>query len=284
MSKPRLTIIIPCYNEADSIEACLQSVQQQMHAQWECLVVDDGSSDKTVAVVESFLQQDTRIQLFKQMHSGPAKARNLAASHARGEILVFVDADMVLHKNYLYALCAPIINDKVTGTFTRSEMVANWDNPWARCWNYEYTHSKTKKRLPPHHPATSHVFRAITKAAFDSVGGFDDVGYNDDWTLSQKLNEKAVAADAAVVFHSNPASATEVALQASWVGKRAYKLGALGALWALFRANPLFSLLLGIAKALYFLEPHYLVFKHIYNAGLTVGILLSFTSPKGVRK
>lgn len=275
MSKPQLTIIIPCYNEADSIEACLQSVQQQTSSQWECLVVDDGSIDKTVELVESFSRNDTRIQLFKQTHLGPAKARNLAASKATGEILVFVDADMVLDQHYAQVLTEPIAKKQAIGTFTRTEIVANWDNPWAKCWNYEYTRAKTNRRLPPNHPATSKVFRAITKEAFDSVGGFDDIGYNDDWTLSKKLGIEAIAADDAIVYHTNPASAAEVSLQASWVGKRDYKFGILGSLWAVCRANPFFSLVMGIMKAIYFAEPHYVVFKYVYNAGLTVGILMS---------
>ena len=273
--KKTISIIIPCYNEALSISACLESILLQTHTDWECIVVDDGSTDSTVKQVEHFVQKDSRIQLIKQSHLGPAKARNLAAQKSHGETLAFVDADMVLHKNYLELLSAPIFQDSIVGTFTRSEMVANWDNPWARCWNYEYTGSKTKNRLPKNHPNTSKVFRAITKTAFDSVGGFDDIGYNDDWTLSKKLKTKAVAADGAIVYHSNPATAAEVALQASWMAKREYKFGILGSLWALFRANPIFSLLLGVTKAVYFLEPHYVVFKHVYNAGVTIGILMS---------
>jgi glycosyltransferase involved in cell wall biosynthesis len=273
--KKTISIIIPCYNEALSISTCLQSIVVQSYTDWECIVVDDGSTDSTVKIIESFLRQDERMQLYKQSHFGPAKARNLAASKSQGEILVFIDADMVLHEKYLESLCAPIFQENVVGTFTRSELVANWDNPWARCWNYEYTGDKTKKRLPKNHPNTSKVFRAITKEAFDSVGGFDDVGYNDDWTLSKKLQTPAKAADKAIVYHANPASASEVALQASWMAKRDYKFGIVGSLWALFRANPVFSLLLGLTKAVYFLEPHYVVFKHVYNAGVTIGILMS---------
>ncbi len=271
----KITIIIPCFNEATSIGSCLESVQLQTSEDWECIVVDDGSTDATVKIIESFSKKDSRIQIFKQSHAGPAKARNLAASKSQGEILVFVDADMVLDKNYIEALCMPILKDNMLGTFTRSEMVGNWDNPWARCWNYEYTGSKTNRRLPTNHPNTSKVFRAIKKSAFDSVGGFDDTGYNDDWTLSKKLKHEAIAADDAIVYHHNPATASDVSLQASWIGKRDYKFGLLGSLWALFRANPFFSLVLGAAKAVYFMELHYVVFKHVYNAGLTIGILMS---------
>lgn len=275
MNKPQLTIIIPCYNEVDSIEICLESVLAQSHINWECIVVDDGSTDKTIAIIEIYCKKDSRFQLFKQAHQGPAKARNLAAAKAQGDILVFVDADMVLDEKYLTALIKPIVAKKTIGSFTLDERVSNWSNPWARCWNYEYTGAKTNRRLPSNHPTTSRVFRAITKVAFESVGGYDDIGYNDDWTLSKKLGIEAMAADDAIVYHKNPASATKVALQASWVGKRDYKFGVVGSLWALCRANPFFSLVMGIMKALYFAEPHYIVFKYVYNAGLTVGILMS---------
>lgn len=274
MSQPSITVIIPCYNEENVIADCIDSLQKQTLADWECYIVDDGSLDSTASIAQSATKKDSRFHLLKQRHSGPAQARNLAAQKALGDILVFVDADMILDPAYLNELTREIKQGSVIGTFTRSEFVGNWENPWARCWNYEYTHSRSRSRLPVNHPDTSKVFRAITKKAFQQVSGFDDAGYNDDWTLSKKLNQLAVAADKAIVYHKNPESALEVSLQASWVGKREYKFGLAGAIWALFRANPFFSLLIGSLKAVYYMEPHYLVFKHVYNAGLTIGILM----------
>jgi glycosyltransferase involved in cell wall biosynthesis len=84
------SVIIPAYNRENLIAATLRSVLEQDDPDYEIIVVDDGSTDRTVEIVEQF---GSRVRLIKQVNQGPGPARNLGAVQARGEYLAFVDSD-----------------------------------------------------------------------------------------------------------------------------------------------------------------------------------------------
>jgi len=268
----KISVIIPTYNEQKVIKNCLESLFEQTLKDFEIIVVDDGSADKTKHVLRNFQFPISNFQLLEQKHMGPGQARNLGAKEAKGEILVFVDADMTFDKNFLRNLIKPIIAGKANGTFSKYEYVANWKNVWARCWNINQGWEE-KRRHPKNYPNTQPVFRAILKKEFDKVGGFDPkLGYMDDWSLSEKLGYQALAADGAVFYHENPGSLVEVSDQARWMGKRPYKLGVVGNIVALVRASFPISIIIGLIKSAASQTPAFLIFKIIYDFGIFVGI------------
>lgn len=267
LSAPKLSVIIPIFNASKTIQACLNSLETQT-IQHELILIDDGSIDSTLEKIKPY-----NAKLLKQKHQGPGLARNKGAKAATGEILVFVDADMVFDKNFLKNLTAPIVAGKTQGTWTKEERVLNWDNLLAKTWNLEYTHSKTQSRIPPNAPDTSPVFRAIVKKEFDRVGGFDQVGYTDDWTLSKKLGYHALAASNAVMYHNNPGTYTEVWKQAVWISKRQYKLGEIGRFIALLRASLPISIGVGIIRSIYYWLPGYFLFKLWFDLATSWGII-----------
>lgn len=91
MNKTAITVVIPLYNKESSIERSVQSVLSQSFKNFELIIVDDGSTDGSAAVVERF--NDERIRLIHQENGGPSKARNTGVEHACGEWIVFLDAD-----------------------------------------------------------------------------------------------------------------------------------------------------------------------------------------------
>lgn len=92
MSVPRVSVIIPAYNASASIASAIESVIRGTYDDFELVVCDDASKDATRAVVEA--QEDARVVLIRSpANSGPAAARNLALSHADGELVAFLDAD-----------------------------------------------------------------------------------------------------------------------------------------------------------------------------------------------
>ncbi len=94
MKRPAVSIITPSYNAAKYIAQTIQSVQQQTLADWELLITDDCSNDETVAVIHSFLANDSRISLFSlPQNSGPGVARNHSIQQATGRYIAFLDAD-----------------------------------------------------------------------------------------------------------------------------------------------------------------------------------------------
>ena len=87
---PRVSVIIPAYNAAGCVRRAVESVLKQSFRDFELLVVDDGSTDATRAVLSGY---GTRLRLLAQANSGPAAARNHGIRHARGDYVAFLDAD-----------------------------------------------------------------------------------------------------------------------------------------------------------------------------------------------
>jgi glycosyltransferase involved in cell wall biosynthesis len=201
-------VIIPVFNSDTTVEACVVSVLHQTYRPLEVIIVDDGSTDRTPQVLTAF---GDRIGVIHQSHAGAGVARNTGATRARGEILAFVDADMVLTEDYILKITEPIIKRETVGTDHGIETVGNPDNIWAYCWG--------RKRVPEGR-ANSTVFRAITKAAFEQAGGFDPAfGYYDDQTLSLRLGAKATVVRDARCLHYNPSSLRSSFRKSIWIGK-----------------------------------------------------------------
>ena len=86
-----ISVVIPLYNKETSIAQSLNSVLSQSYNDFEVVLVDDGSTDGSVAIVESI--NDSRIHLIRQENGGPSKARNTGVKYAKGEWILFLDAD-----------------------------------------------------------------------------------------------------------------------------------------------------------------------------------------------
>lgn len=268
----KVSLIIPTYNEALVIGECLKSLENQNYKDFEVIVVDDGSKDETIDVVSGLKIKNYELKVVFAKHLGAGAARNLGVKRASGEILVFVDADMTFDSSFISDLVEPILSSKSKGTFSREEVVSNWDNILSRCWNLNEGW-QDKKRHPKNYPDHQPVFRAIEKSEFDRVGGFTPGGYDDDWSLSQKLGYEATLAKGAIFYHKNPDTLSEIYKHAVWVAKRKYKYGYFGYLVAMVRASFPISLMVGIYKTVRYSLPAFLIFKIVYDFGIFVGIL-----------
>lgn len=254
----KVSIIIPVYNEIAVIGNCIASLEKQT-IKSEIIIVDDGSTDGS-----------DKFATYKQDHKGPGSARNLGASKCKGEILVFVDADMEFEPDFIEKLIEPIVTGQAIGTFSKEEFLLNKDNNWARCWNINFGRNP-EKMLPDNYPETQNVFRAILKKEFDRVGGFDvNVGYTDDWSLSRKLGIMAISAPGAKYYHRNPSSLKEVWTQARWFGKNEFLTkNIVRKFYNLFRYFPLWSIF-------YIFNPGFFIFKIVFNTAVFTSVLLSF--------
>lgn len=91
---PLVSIITPTYNSEKFISEAIQSVQKQSYLDWEMIIVDDCSKDKTVEIIQNFMEDDHRIHLIQlQKNSGAGIARNTALTDAKGRYIAFLDSD-----------------------------------------------------------------------------------------------------------------------------------------------------------------------------------------------
>lgn len=93
-TKPKVSIVIPVYNAEYYIRECLDSILcQSQFESVEVLCIDDGSSDSSVEIIDSYCKIDSRVRLIRQEHKGPGVARNRGVDEARGEYILFLDSD-----------------------------------------------------------------------------------------------------------------------------------------------------------------------------------------------
>jgi glycosyltransferase involved in cell wall biosynthesis len=205
--EPLLSIVIPTFNEEKDIDECLSTLFNQNYKNLEIIIIDDGSTDRTLEIVKKY----KKVKIFKQNHRGPGLARNLGASHSKGEILIFVDADMSFPSEFLGNLVKPIIEGKTIGTTREMEIVKNTDNIWSRCWG--------KIRVTKDEAKNAAAFRAIKKSDFLRMGGFDPkYGYADDQTFRFKYGIRPMVAPNALCYHKNPETLKGVYRQSKWIG------------------------------------------------------------------
>ena len=119
-SSATISVVIPCFNSANTIERALRSVEGQITKPHEVIVVDDASSDNTVSVIEQYARTSTlNIRVIKQSaNGGPSVARNAAWNVATGEFIAFLDADDQWHPQKLEAqLNAMLANPTIVMSF-----------------------------------------------------------------------------------------------------------------------------------------------------------------------
>lgn len=96
-----ISIIVPTYNQVEYIVSTLESVSKQSYEKWECLIIDDGSTDNTEEFVNHIVKKDSRFKYFKKSNGGASSARNYGINLAKGEYIQFLDSDDYLHEDKL---------------------------------------------------------------------------------------------------------------------------------------------------------------------------------------
>lgn len=90
---PKISVIVPVYNTARYLARCLDSIAAQTFPDWECICVDDGSTDESGAMLDAYARRDARFRVIHQENGGVSRARNAGLDAARGEWISFADSD-----------------------------------------------------------------------------------------------------------------------------------------------------------------------------------------------
>lgn len=119
--KITVSLIIPVYNAEKTLDRCIESIQSQTFTDWEIILIDDGSQDRSTDICDKYAISDTRIHVFHQKNGGVSSARNTGIRAAKGQYLMFIDSDDTIEVTFLAGYIAAIQSmkaDVVVGGYT----------------------------------------------------------------------------------------------------------------------------------------------------------------------
>lgn len=102
--KPSISIIVPCFNGESFMKNTISSIKSQTFSQWECIIIDDGSKDKSKKIINDEIKDDNRFHFVSQENKGVSSTRNYGIKLAKGEYIFFLDSDDSIPQNALYDL------------------------------------------------------------------------------------------------------------------------------------------------------------------------------------
>lgn len=177
---PLVSVVLPTYDRAHVLDEAIRSVREQSHANWELLVSDDGSADRTEDLVRGF--DDSRIRYLRHENAGAAVARNRALREARGELIAYLDSDNVWHPDHLATMVGALEqNPGQTCAFAKHVDVVMAEEGYrlkgyrSKPFDYEALREKNFIDL--------NVF-VHRRELFEVLGGFDErLRRQQDWDL-----------------------------------------------------------------------------------------------------
>ena len=142
-NQPLVSVIMPVYNCERFLTEAIESVISQSYQNWELLIVDDGSKDKSVSIIEAYVEKDSRIRLYKNESGehGPGIARNYGMEHISGKYTYFIDSDDWIEKDLLQdtvTLAEKTDADIVPFGYIIEDNGKKIKKPLTPCGNFEY--------------------------------------------------------------------------------------------------------------------------------------------------
>ncbi len=203
---PVISVIIPAYNAAQIIGECLEALLHQSVAQddYEVIVVDDGSTDGTGEIAGAY-----GVRVFSQPNQGPTVARNQGVAQAKGEILLFTDADCVPAENWIEEMVRPLSDPEVIGV--KGAYATRQPGLIPRFIQLEFEDRYRLLKRDKYIDFVDTHAAAFRKKVFDIAGGFDPSipgPTAEDADLSYRLASlgyKMVFNPQAIVYHRHPA-------------------------------------------------------------------------------
>lgn len=219
-----ISIVINVYNEEDNIADCLESLKSQSLSDFELVIVDDGSTDSTMDIVDRYAD-DFRISKFRTEHVGIKKARLKGVSETSGDIVVVIDADEILEEEFLEEIVGPFEDDEVgaVGGTLKSEG-DGWVTEGYGALNEIFYKLRAQGDEADWIQGGCSAYR---KVALDEVGGLAREKVSADKDISWKLKDagwKVVLNKDAVAYHRDPQTVGSVMKREFNIGKREYSL------------------------------------------------------------
>lgn len=188
--RPAISIIVPAHNEEHTIRTCIKSLISQKYTDLSIIVVDDGSTDKTDAVVKSLQKAHKNIRYMRTDHVGKAAALNSALRHVKTEVFGFIDADTYLTRGTLHDMVG-YFGGK-TASVTIAMKPSRVSNLIQGIQKVEYMISSLTRKLLSHLDAGYYTpgFAIYKTDIIKKLGGFDEKNITEDLEIGMRLQEK----------------------------------------------------------------------------------------------
>ena len=194
MNKPLISIIIPCYNQGKYLSDTLLSVFQQTYKNWECIIVNDGSTDNSEEIALEWCAKDKRFYYVKKENGGLSSARNMGLKIVKGEYIQFLDSDDLLDEKK-FENKIQLFNNKVDIVIcdyfpfehlTRGYCAYRYMNPFPEINKYkEQIILKWEKELSI--PCHCILFKSILLNQYKSMTFDEFLPNHEDWSFWVKL-------------------------------------------------------------------------------------------------
>jgi glycosyltransferase involved in cell wall biosynthesis len=174
---PLVSIIVPCYNLAQYLDEALQSICNQTYTDWECSIVDDGSTDNTKEVAQNWVAKDSRFVYLHKENGGVSSARNFGIEKAKYEFILTLDADDKYEASFLEKAMKVLLSDEQVG------IVSSWGQYFVEdqlFQVYRLAGKSTVDFLFYNDAVGTSLFR---KKCWEQAGGYDENPKNgyEDW-------------------------------------------------------------------------------------------------------
>lgn len=210
MENSKVSIIIPVYNGEKTLQQCLSSVLNQTYKNYEVIVVDNNSTDKTRDIIEELQAENEKLIYIFESYRGRASARNAGIKKADGEIIAITDSDCIVPKNWIEELVKPIIYENETATTgTEEDLIKNYWTKNIQRANSRFVKLRLKNNYASNIDAKNFAIKTsiIKKIMFDSnIKALEDF----EFYLRLKRIAKIRFVPSIKVGHCHPSSLQEL--------------------------------------------------------------------------
>ncbi|MFH2105622.1 MAG: glycosyltransferase family 2 protein [Candidatus Micrarchaeota archaeon] len=190
---PKLSVIVPAYNESGFIKKCIQSLLDSDHKNLEVIVVDDGSKDNTFEVASSI--NDPRLKVFRKENSGKANSMNFGIKKATGELIATMDSDSYISKDTITKMLPLFENDEIAAVTAAVKVMEKGkeNNFWVQIQRVEYIFTLFSRKVFTFVDAVSVTpgpFSVFRSWVFTRVGYFNPKTILEDQEMALRIQEK----------------------------------------------------------------------------------------------
>lgn len=209
---PLVSVMMPTYNGAAYLRAAIDSILNQTYTNWELIIVDDGSTDDTPAILQEYSLQDERVKPYRIVHGGRGKARNKCLQESSGKYIAVCDSDDISLPNRFKAHVDFLESNPDIGVVSAQMLFFEGQNVPKCAFRYPENPHDIKSKFDRGKMGVSHSASMFRRELIDKVGPYSEECLRaQDLELFLRVNEVsrfACIPDALLLYRNNPANTT----------------------------------------------------------------------------